>query len=55
MVGANNKQGQDMVSLTGSLFHTGTGWEQTQDPTLSRLAGTGNFNGHLIPSFLWRI
>lgn len=55
VVGVNNKQGQGMVSLTGSLFHTGTGWEQTKDPRLSRLAGTGNFNGHLIPSFLWPI
>lgn len=44
MVSANNKQGEDMVRLTGPLFHLEAGWEQALEPRLGRLAGTGNFN-----------
>jgi len=44
MVSANNKWGEDMVRLTGPLFHLEAGWEQALEPRLGGLAGTGNFN-----------
>lgn len=44
VVSANNKQGEDMVRLTGPLFHLEAGWEQALEPRLGRLAGIGNFN-----------
>lgn len=44
VVSANNKWGEDMVRLTGPLFHLEAGWEQALEPRLGRLAGVGNFN-----------
>lgn len=44
VVSVNNKQGEDMVRLTGPLFHLEAGWKQALEPRLGRLAGTGNFN-----------
>lgn len=55
VLSVNNKQGEDMISLTGPLFHVEAVWERALEPRLGRLAGTGNFNGHFKPSFLWPV